>query len=618
MPEFTLRAAVAGVIFGLLLGVANTYLGLKAGLTVATSIPISVMTIATFRALRVFGVRSTILEHNISQSIGSASSCVASGVIFTIPALFLWGADPKLLSIALLALTGGVLGTVMMIPLRRFLIVREHGSLPYPEGTACARVLVTAEGTGSQAKPLFLGMALGAVYKFCVGFLHLWKEAPRTGIIGLPKAQIGLEATPALLGVGFILGPRIAAVMVAGGAISWVILIPIINWIGMGRTTPLFPETTKLIVDMSAVEIWSRYIRYLGAGAVAAAGIFTIIRSIPTMVESFRLGIRGISRAGQNATAALLRTDRDLSFRTVGLIVLAVVAAVLFVPGLVGGLNSLPGRIVVALAITVFAFFFVTVSSRIVGLIGVSSNPTSGMTIVTLLGTSLVFYLLGWTDTVGRITALSVGTVICVAASSAGEMSQDLKTAYLIGATPYKQQIGQLIGVATSAWVVAYAVSVLHHAYGFGTETLPAPQATLMKTVIESVLAAQLPWTFVLIGVGFTVAAELLRIRSLPLAVGLYLPLTTMTPIFAGGLIRWMIDRRHQSTESNPDRERGILTSSGLIAGEGLIGVSLAGYVYLVGKPGGIGDAWLGALSGWVALALFVGLGYVLWRPASK
>jgi len=614
LPEFTVKAAIAGVIFGVLLGAANAYLGLKAGLTVATSIPISVMTIAVFRGLRIFGTRSTILEHNISQSIGSASSCVASGVIFTIPALFLWGADPTLLSISLLALTGGVLGTIMMIPLRRFLIVAEHNTLPYPEGTACARVLSSAEGTGSQGRPLFLGMGLGAVYKFCTGFLHLWTDAPRTGIVGLPKAQIGIEATPALLGVGFILGPRIAAVMVAGAGISWVILIPLINYLGAGRTAPLFPETTKLIVDMTSTEIWSRYIRYLGAGAVAMAGIFTIIRSVPTMVQSFRLGVRELKHGRQGAAAQTPRVEHDLSIRTVGVIVLGIIAAVAIIPHLVGGFETLTGRLVVALAITVFSFFFVTVSSRIVGLIGVSSNPTSGMTIITLLGTSLIFYALGWTDTLGRITALSVGTVICVAASTAGDMSQDLKTGYLVGATPYKQQIGQLLGVVTSAWAVAYAVTVLHRAYGLGTVALPAPQATLMKTVIEGVLSAQLPWMFVLIGAGFTIVAELVHVRSLPFAVGLYLPVTTMTPIFAGGLVRWAIDRRQRQAKENPDRERGILLASGLIAGEGLIAVALAGYVYLVGKPEGIGDAWLGGFSGWLALALFAGLAYVLWR----
>lgn len=617
LAEFTIKAAVAGVIFGVLFGAANTYLGLKAGLTVSTSIPIAVMTVAVFRAFRMAGGESTILEHNISQTIGSASSSLASGTIFTIPALYLWGAAPSYLHISLLALLGGVLGTAIMIPLRQYLIVDEHKNLPYPEGTACAEVLVSAEGHGAQSKPLFIGMGLGGVFKFSVGFLHLWKEAPRTGIFGLPKAQIGIEATPALLGVGFILGPKIAAVMVAGAGLSWVILIPIIHWYGTTLTAPLFPEATKLIVDMSTQEIWSRYIRYLGAGAVATAGIMTIIKAIPTMVQSFRLGLHGL-RHGAGEVESRPRTQRDLSMRFVALVFLGVGAAIVFIPHLVGGFDSIAGRIVVAAAICVFAFFFVTVSSRIVGLIGVSSNPVSGMTIVTLLGTSFVFYLLGWTDMLGQVTALSVGTVVCVASSIAGDMSQDLKTGYLIGATPRRQQMGEFLGAITSAWGVAYAVDVLHHAYGFGTLALPAPQATLMKTVVEGVLSAQLPWTLVFIGAGFALLAAVLRIPALPFAVGLYLPVTTMTPIFFGGVVRWLVDRRWAKQEENPDRDRGILLASGFIAGEGLIGVGLAGWTYFVGAPSGLGDAWLGPFSGWMALALFGFLGWTLWRPSAR
>jgi putative OPT family oligopeptide transporter len=614
IAEFTIKALVGGVLFGILFGAANAYLGLKAGLTVSTSIPIAVMTVTAFRALRIFGSRSTILESNMSQTIGSASSSLASGVIFTIPALFLWGAAPTLVEISLLAVTGGILGIAIMIPLRRYLIVKEHHNLPYPEGTACADVLEAAEGKRAHAGPLFFGLGLGALYKFCLGFLHLWKEKPVTGIFGLPKAQIGLEATPALLGVGFILGPRIGAVMVAGAGISWVIIIPLLNYIWGGSTAPVFPETVKLVSEMSSSEIWTRYIRYLGAGAVAMAGIITIIRSIPTMVESFKLGVKELADRRGGQTGETVRTDRDLSLRTVGIIVGLVAAVIVFVPHIVGGFDTISGRIVVALAIVVFAFFFVTVSSRIVGLIGVSSNPTSGMTIVTLLGTSMVFYALGWTDMLGRITALSVGTVVCVAASIAGDTSQDLKTGFLVGATPYKQQIGEFIGALTSTWAVAYAVTVLHHAYGFGSTQLPAPQATLMKTVIEGVLAAEIPWTLVGIGAAIALAAEAVQIPSLPFAVGLYLPVSTMTPIFAGGLVRHMLNKRYAGKADNPDRDRGVLLSSGLIGGEGLIGVGLAAWTYFVAKPEGVGDAWLGGFSPWLSLLLFVGLGWILWR----
>jgi len=616
LAEFTLKAAVAGVVFGILFGAANTYLGLKAGLTVSTSIPMAVLTIALFRSLRFLGGRSTILEHNISQTVGSAS--LASGTIFTIPALFLWGAPPSLIEISLLALLGGVLGTAIMIPLRQYLIVKEHDNLPYPEGTACAKVLISAEGHGAQAKPLFIGMGLGGLFKFCIGFLHLWKEAPRTGIIGLPKAQIGIEATPALLGVGYILGIRIASVMVAGAGISWVVLIPLINWYGSTLSAPLFPETVKLIPDMTTQEIWSRYVRYLGAGAVAMAGILTIIKSIPTMIESFKLGMQGLRSTGRAEAAARPRTQRDIPLPVVLAVVAGCVLAIVAIPGLVGGFDSILGRLVVALAIAVFSFFFVTVSSRIVGLIGVSSNPVSGMTIVTLLGTSSVFYLFGWTDTLGQITALSVGTVVCVASSIAGDMSQDLKTGYIIGATPRNQQFAQFLGIVTSTWFVAYSVQVLHHAYGFGTEALPAPQATLMKTVIEGVLTAKLPWMLVFIGAGFALFAAILKVPALPFAVGLYLPVTTMTPIFLGGLVRWLVDRRQGNKGENPDVDRGILLASGLIAGEGLIGVGLAAWTYFVGRPTGIGDAWLGPFSGWVALLLFGFLAWTLWQPSKK
>ncbi|GAB4327024.1 MAG: oligopeptide transporter, OPT family [Candidatus Zixiibacteriota bacterium] len=614
IAEFTIKSLIAGVFFGILFGAANTYLGLKAGLTVSTSIPVAVMTVTVFRALRIFGARSTILESNMSQTIGSASSSLASGVIFTIPALFLWKADPSLLRISLLALLGGVLGIAIMIPLRKFLIVREHGNLPYPEGTACAEVLEASEGKKAKAGPLFVGLGLGALYKFCLGFLHLWRETPTTGIYGLPKAQIGIEATPALLGVGFILGPRIGAVMVAGAAISWVIIIPILNYIWGDLTAPVFPETVKLVSEMSTSEIWTRYIRYLGAGAVAMAGIITIIRSIPTMIESFKLGVQELAARRRGEADTSVRTDRDLSMKTVGIIIGLIALAIIAIPGLVGGFESIIGRIVVALAIVVFAFFFVTVSSRIVGLIGVSSNPTSGMTIVTLLGTSFVFYAMGWTDMIGQITALSVGTVVCVAASIAGDTSQDLKTGFLVGATPYKQQIGEFIGALTSTWAVAYAVSVLHHAYGFGSTHLPAPQATLMKTVIEGVLAAEIPWTLVGVGAAFALVAEAFKIPSLPLAVGLYLPVTTMTPIFAGGLVRWLVDKRYRKQDANPERDRGVLYASGFIGGEGLIGVGLAAWTYFAAKPEGIGDAWAGPFSSVISLLLFAGLAWILWR----
>jgi putative OPT family oligopeptide transporter len=603
-----------------LFGFSNTYLGLYTGLTVSTSIPIAVMTVAAFRGLRVFGVRATILESNISQTTGSASSSLASGVIFTIPALFLWGANPTLFQIASLALLGAFLGITVMIPLRRYLIVKEHGKLPYPEGTACAEVLINAEKGGSKSLPVFVGLGVGLVYKFFARWQQIWAETVTTNVPGLEKAQLGIKATPALLSVGFIIGYRISAVMVAGSLISWMMVIPLIAHFGKGLAAPVFPETVKLIAEMTPSEIWTRYIRYLGAGAVAMAGIITIIRSVPIMIKSFRLGAAEFKqRLADNGETIIERTTRDLPVKWILSVVAVIILVIVFIPGLVGQFDDITHRIVVGIAIAIFAFLFVTVSSRIVGLIGVSSNPTSGMTIVTLLGTSMVFYLLGWTDAIGKITALSVGTVVCVAASIAGDTSQDLKTGYLVGGTPYRQQIGEYIGALTSVVGVTYAVMILHKAYGFGTIDLPAPQAMLMKTVIDGVLSAQIPWALVFVGAAFAIVVELLGVTSLPFAVGMYLPVSTMTPIFAGGLLRHLLDRRFKN-DKNLDRRRegGVLFASGLIAGEGLLMVGLSGYVYFHGKTQGWGDAWLGGFSEPFSLLLFLGLAVLLYTFAKR
>jgi putative OPT family oligopeptide transporter len=618
--EFSVKAVVLGSIFGLLFGFSNTYLGLYSGLTVSTSIPIAVMTIAAFRGLRIFGVRATILESNISQTIGSASSSLASGVIFTIPALFLWGANPTLFEISALALLGSLLGITFMIPLRSYLIVKEHHNLPFPEGTACANVLINAERGGAKALPVFAGVGIGLAYKFLARWQHLWAETVTANVPGLPRAEVGINATPALLSVGFILGYKISAVMVAGALISWIIIIPLIAYFGRTLTAPVFPETVKLIAEMSPAEIWANYVRYLGAGAVAMAGIITVLRSVPIMVNSFRLGAAEFrKRLAATGETIIERTSRDLPIKWIIGVVAGCVAAIAFVPGLVGDFTALSNRIVVAVAIAVFAFLFVTVSSRIVGLIGVSSNPTSGMTIVTLLGTSLIFYMLGWTDAIGKITALSVGTVVCVAASIAGDMSQDLKTGYLVGGTPRSQQIGEYIGALTSVVGVAYAVTMLNEAYGFGTTELPAPQAMLMKTVIDGVLSAQIPWPLIFMGAALTLVVELFGIASLPFAVGVYLPLSTMTPIFIGGLLRLLLEKRLKNDERlERCREGGVLFSSGLIAGEGLLMVGLSAYVYFVRKPDGWGDAWLGGLSGPVSLLLFVGLGFLIYTFARR
>jgi putative OPT family oligopeptide transporter len=619
--EFTFKAILAGILFGIVFGAANAYLGLRVGLTISTSIPVAVITVAVFKLLQKTGVTSTLLEANMSQTIGSASSSVASGVIFTLPALFLWNLDPTLLQMTLLALCGGLLGVLFMVPLRRFLIVREHGKLPYPEGTACAEVLVASEVGGGKARNVFRGLAVGALLKFLVGWVHAIPDDIHVRIPFLRKGQLGMETSAALFGVGYILGPRIGAIMVGGGLLSWLIIIPLIDWWGTGRLDPLYPETVRTIAEMSPSQIWTRYVRYIGAGAVATGGLITLIRSIPTMIESFRVGARQVkSRLAQRDATPDIRTDRDLPFAVVGLGVLVVIGVMTFVPQVFDSLQSVPQRALAAVLVAISAFFFVTVSSRIVGLVGVTSNPTSGMTIATLLATSGIFLLLGWTDDVGKAGALTIGAVVAIAASIAGDTSQDLKTGFLLGATPYRQQTGELVGVLTSAVFVCLAVILLDQTYGFGTEEIPAPQATLMMLVIEGVLQSSLPWGLVGIGVGIALVAELFRIPSLPFAVGVYLPVSTMVPVFFGGLLRWAAERRAGSEdEAAAARERGVLFGSGLVGGEGLLGVVIAGVAFVRGRaPAGIGYEWAGALAPWLALGAMALLAWYFWRLSTR
>ncbi len=606
--EFTIKAAFTGIIFGILFGAANAYLGLRAGLTISTSIPVAVMTVALFKTIQAaFKVRSTILEANISQTIGSASSSVASGIIFTLPALFLWNMDPTLIQMTLLGLFGGLLGVLFMIPLRRFLIEREHGYLPYPEGTACAEVLVASEVGKGRARNVFLGLGAGGIFKFLTGWIRFIPDDVHFKIPLLKKGQLGLEMSAALFGVGYILGPRISTIMVGGGLLSWLIIIPAIAYWGEGRTLPLYPETVKTIAEMSPSLIWTRYVRYIGAGAVATGGLITLIRSFPTMVESFRVGARQIKERLSETSIRIPRTGQDLPLTVVGVGVLILIFAMAVVPHVFGHLEVFSMRFIGAVLVAIFAFFFVTVSSRIVGLVGVTSNPTSGMTIATLLGTSSIFLFMGWTDDVGKAAALTVGCVVAIAASIAGDTSQDLKTGFLLGATPRKQQIGELAGVLTSAAFVCMAVLLLDKAYGFGTEELPAPQANMMKIVIEGVLQNTLPWVLVGLGVFIALAAELFKIPSLPFAVGVYLPVTTMVPVFLGGMLRKYLEKQAATKEeANSRREKGILFGSGLVGGEGLMGVGIAAVAFYQGQaPQGLGFEWAGPLAPFIALLVF-------------
>ncbi len=613
MAEFTVKAAVVGILLGVVFGAANAYLGLRVGLTVSASIPAAVMAIAVFRAFR----SGTILETNMVQSIGSAGESLAAGVIFTIPALFVWGMDVSQITVFTLASLGGLLGVLFMIPLRRFLISGEHGRLPYPEGTACAEVQVAGEAGGKGARRVFAGLGLGGLYKFLADShaLQLWNESPQIGLPG--KAAIGADATPELLGVGYIIGWRISLIMFSGGALAWLVIIPAINLIAGNAV--IYPGEIP-VADMTSSEIWNRYIRYIGAGGVAYGGAITLVKSLPTIVESVKLGLGKIGDAAGGALSDLARTDRDIPLKWVGLAALVVAVVLDVVP-------VVPVNFVSALLIVIFAFFFVTVSSRIVGLIGSSSNPVSGMTIATLISTALIFVALGMADEPdARVSVLAVGAVVCIAAAIAGDTSQDLKTGFLVGATPWKQQVGEMVGVLTASTVMGAVLILLHGSYGIGSDTLPAPQATLMSLVIDGVLEANLPWTFVFIGIALAAIVEhALKQPSLAFAVGLYLPVSLTTPILVGGGIRKVFESRHEGRILEVKREAGVLFSSGLIAGAALVGVLIAAVIFFAEQSAllsrivegwTVGYGWMGPMALPVAVLVFAGLAWSLYRVA--
>lgn len=570
LAEFTARAVITGIVLGLVFGAANAYLGLKVGMTVSASIPAAVMTVAVLRRRGV-----TILEANMAQTIGSASTSLATGTIFTIPALFLWGLAPPYWQVVVLALLGGLLGLAAMIPLRRLLIVQAHHELPYPEGTACAEVLRATTSGASGSAWIFRGIAVGALVKLAGSLLFLMPTELHAGLPILPRAELAIEVAPALLAVGFILGYRQAAVVVAGAVISSLALIPLIAWIGAGLPGPLYPEPVLRIADMDTGEIWARYIRYIGAGAVATAGVLTVARNLPTMLGAFVAVLRGMRKG--TGPASDERTDRDLPGSFIAAAIATVVLVVALVPGVLAGEMGLAARSVCAAGVAVFGLLFVTVAARIVGIVGVSSQPTSGITLVTLLGTASLFAAFGWVEPGARAAVLTVGTIVAVAASKAGDISQDLKTGFLVGATPARQQLGQLIGAACACWAVAATVMLLS-SYGFGSKELPAPQATLMKTIIEGVLSGELPWGLVLTGAGVSGAAMLCGVSGLAFAIGVYLPLASMAPIFVGGCVRAMTSRG-AAPEREGEARAGILAASGVVAGEGLAGVLVAGLV---------------------------------------
>ena len=566
IPEFTLTSVVMGVLLAVIFGAANAYLGLRVGMTVSASIPAAVISMGVIRVLL---KRDSILESNMVQTIGSAGESLAAGAIFTIPVLFFWANEgkmdlPNMLTITLIALCGGILGILFMVPLRRALIVKEHGVLPYPEGTACADVLLAGEEKGGSANTVFVGMGIAAIFKFIVDGLKV-----AVGTISIPiralKTELSTEVYPALLGVGYICGPKIASYMLAGGVIGWFVLIPAIAT--FGAETILYPGTetiTQIYEAKGADALWSNYIRYIGAGAVAAGGLISLIKSLPLIVTTFVEALKGMK---SEKTESTIRTERDLSIRTILLGILIMILSIWLLP-------QLPVSLLGALLVVVFGFFFATVSSRMVGLVGSSNNPISGMTIATLLFAALCLKTVGDVGIHGMIGAIAISSVICIVAAMAGDVSQDLKTGFLLGATPKRQQIGELIGVVISSFTIGSVMLLFNSAWGFGSTELSAPQATLMKMIVEGVMNNNLPWALIFIGIFVAISIEILGIPVLPVAIGLYLPLELSTAIMIGGLIRLLADKK--SGEKKEESSSGVLFCSGLIAGEGLVGILLA------------------------------------------
>lgn len=570
LPEFTPVSLILGLILAVVFGAANAYLGLRVGMTVSASIPAAVISMGILRYLL---RRDSILENNMVQTIGSAGESLAAGAIFTMPALFMWAEEshevamPSFTEIAAIAVCGGLLGVLFMVPLRNALIVEEHGALPFPEGTACAEVLLAGEEGGAKSKVVFDGLGISALYKFITDGLKLFPSEVHWNLRSL-RTAFGLDVLPALAGVGYICGQRVAANMFAGGVLGWFVLIPAI--VLFGGDNMIAPAADR-ISEMDVMSIWGSYIRYIGAGAVAAGGIISLIKTFPVILRTFTKAVRGIGVQRQDA----LRTSRELPMG-------AVLAGVLLIAVVIWLLPSVPVRLFGAMLVIIFGFFFATVSSRMVGLVGSSNNPVSGMAIATLLIATALLKGTGMTGYTGMVSAICVGTVICIVAAMAGDTSQDLKTGFIVGATPMWQQIGELIGAVVAALTIGGVMYLLHAAWGFGNSSqLPAPQATLMKLVVEGVMGGTLPWGLVFCGVFVAVVIEILGLPVLPVSIGLYLPIHLSAPIFVGGMIRKLVESQKADTEEaaalKKDRvDRGLLYSSGMIAGEGLIGILLA------------------------------------------
>ena len=573
MPEFTVVSIVLGAILAIVFGGANAYLGLRVGMTVSASIPAAVISMGVIRKIL---RRDSILENNMVQTIGSAGESVAAGAIFTLPALFMWAKDglcdvPSLVEIGLIALCGGVLGVLMMIPLRSALIVKEHGVLAYPEGQACAEVLIAGEEGGAKASTVFSGLGIAAVYKFIADGLKVFPSEITYDIAPYKGSGIGIDVLPALAGVGYICGVKVSSYLFAGGVLGWFVIMPLMAL--FGGDLILFPADktiNELIAAPGGVSnLWSNFLRYIGAGAVACGGVLSLIKSLPLIIRTFKDAMADYGKGRSNST---LRTEQDIPMKVVLLGILVVAVVMWLVP-------AIPLNLFTALIVIVFGFFFATVSSRMVGLIGSSNNPVSGMAIATLLISTLLLKATGNDGVGGMIAAIVIGGVICVIAAIAGDTSQDLKTGFLVGATPKKQQIGELIGVAVSAVAIGAILYLLSMAWGgYGSEDLPAPQAVLMKMIVEGVMGGNLPWNLVFVGVFIALVVEVLGIPVLPFAIGLYLPIYLSVPMMLGGLLRWYLEKRKYASEKEKDNtvQSGVLYSSGLIAGEGIVGILLA------------------------------------------
>lgn len=588
LPEMTPVAIIVGIILAVVFGAANAYLGLRIGMTVSASIPAAVLSMGI---IRVIMRRNSILENNMVQTIGSAGESLAAGAIFTLPALFMWAQEsteisaPSFVEIALISLCGAVLGIIFMVPLRTALIVEEHGKLPFPEGTACAEVLLAGEEGGEKSKIVFSGLGIAALYKFIADGLKLFPSEITWEIKPL-KTGFGMDVLPALAGVGFICGKEISSYMFAGGVLGWFVLIPLISLFGLDN---IIAPNSAAISELSSAGIWSSYIRYIGAGAVATGGILSLIKSLPTIAKTFKKALSGFGHKEEVET----RTNKDMPMKVL-LVIAAFIAVVIWL------LPTIPVSLIGVLFIIVFGFFFATVSSRMVGLVGSSNNPVSGMAIATLLLATALLKATGHTGFAGMTSAICIGTIICIVAAMAGDISQDLKTGYIVGATPVKQQIGEIIGGVVAAIAIGGVMYLLNSAYGFGSTELPAPQATLMKLVVEGVMGGTLPWGLVLAGVGIAIVIEFLGLPVLPVAIGLYLPIYLSAPIFVGGMIRYFFDKKAKSSDeavaakAKDAADKGILYSSGLIAGEGLVGILLA--IFAVAKFGN-GKTWAEVIS---------------------